>query len=261
MAYLMNTNIEREVNASLSGCLARVGGKVEQAFAYHNCIVEDINVANRRLCKFGTSLIGKWRYRYDLFEQEVRFWRKGYHAVRDRKTYYFDLHDTVSRRDLHKKYNGIMSSNVIEHSYNVIWFLYNMHLLVKDSGYHFHAIPCYRYTFDRFRHPTPLKHFVDDFKAMTTEKDLEGHADEHYTSVLQGDMKDAVKPAYPRIHCHVFDEHNTRELFECMFEEVMVDIIKTDEFRDVLVLCRNTLNPEFKKNYAEILQRYSACPV
>jgi hypothetical protein len=39
-------------------------------------------------------------------------------------------------------------------------------------------------------------------------------------------VRGAKKPEYPGIHCHVFDEHNTKELFELIFEDVTVDVIK-----------------------------------
>lgn len=259
MALLLNTDIEQKVNTCLTGPLVRVGGKVDQLFAYKNCTVEDINVVNLRSRKFGTSIIGNLRYRYDLLEQEIRFRRKGYHAVRDRKTHFFDLHDTQSCMRLQKRFTGILSSNVIEHSYDPIRFLLNMHLLVDDNGYHFHAIPCYRFTFDQFRTPTPVQHLIDDFITGTTKDDLEEHAREHHESARRWDkVKGAEKPAFPGIHCHVFDEHNTKELFERIFEEVTVDIIKTDAFGDVLVLCRNRLNPVFMEKYGELLKGYSA---
>lgn len=257
MTLLLKTDIEKKVRANITGNLARVGGKVEQVVSYKNCIVEDINIANRRSCKFGSSTIGKLRYCFDLLEQEIRFWRKGYRAIRDRKTLFIDLHDALSCKHLKKKYDGVLSSHVIEHSYNAIWFLLNMHFLVRERGYHFHAIPCYRYTFDQFRTPTTLKHFIDDFKNITTKNDLKHHAREHHESALQWDkVRGAEKPKFPRIHCHVFDEHNTKELFEFIFEDVTVDIIKKGEFRDVLVMCRNTLNPVFRKKFAEVFSSY-----
>lgn len=259
MSLLLNSDIEHKLNKYMVGQLARVGGKVDQLLRYEQCTVEDINVENRRLQKFGTSSVGKIRYGYDIFEQEIRYWRKGYRAVRDRMTHFFDVHEAVSNKRLSKKYDGILSSNVIEHSYNAIWFLLNMHFLVKNEGYHYHAIPYYRLTYDQFRTPTPLEHFIDDFRIMTTPNDCEKHAQEHFASVLKwSSNKENVKlPSYPCIHCHVFDEYNTKALFELIFEDVSIDIIKTDEFQDVLVLCRNTLNSRFRKKFKAILKKYS----
>jgi hypothetical protein len=241
----------------MTGRLARIGGKVDQLIGYRHCTVEDINIDNRRQKKFGTSPLGMIRYGYDLCEQELRYLRKGYRAVRDRKTRFFDVHEAIRLGKCRHSYNGILSSNVIEHSYNVIFFLLNMHFLVEKSGYHYHAIPNYRFTFDRFRTPTPIGHFIDDFKNMTTENDCAAHAREHYASVLRSDESPtATMPVFPAIHCHVFDEHNTRELFEFIFEEVTVDVIKTDAFNDVLVLCRNTLNAAFRKKFADTIKKY-----
>lgn len=257
MPLLLNSSIEQVLKENLRGHLARVGGKVEQVFNYKNCTVEDLNIENRVSNKLGHSFIGRLRYGYDLLEQEVRFWRKGYHAVRDRKTRFFDVHQAISQKKLHNCFDGILSSNVVEHSHNPIWFLLNMYLLVKKGGYHFHAIPCYRYTFDQYRQPTTLQHMIEDFTTMTTPADCQVHADEHHQSALKWDsVLGAKKPAYPGIHCHVFDEHNTKAFFEMIFQDVTVDVIKSDEFRDVLVTCRNTLNPEFKVKFESIMGKY-----
>jgi hypothetical protein len=257
MALLLQTDIEQKVNTCMTGLLARVGGKVDQLCTYKRCVVEDINVVNLRSRKFGRSAIGRFRYFVDLLEQEVRFWRKGYHAVRDRKTHFVDMHDAKEHTGLHKRYDGVMSSNVIEHSYDVIRFLLNMHALVKSEGYHFHAIPCYRYTFDQFRSPTPVEHMIDDFIKEVTKDNLEEHSCEHYASASRWDkVKCVTKPSFPHIHCHVFDEHNTKALFELVFQDVTVDVINTDQFGDVLVLCRNKLNPAFRERFDQQLSKY-----
>ncbi len=257
MTLLLNSSIEQILKDNLRGHLARVGGKVEQVFNYKNCTVEDINIENRVSNKRSKSLIGRLRYGYDLLEQEVRFWRKGYHAVRDRKTYFFDVHQTISQKKLPGRFDGILSSNVIEHSHNPILFLLNMHFLVKQDGYHFHAIPYYKFTFDQHRKPTSLEHIIEDFTSMTTPDDCRIHAEEHHQSALKWDsVRGAKKPSYPGIHCHVFDEHNTKALFEMIFQDVTVDIIKSEVFGDVLVTCRNSLNPKFKAKFEKIMGKY-----
>jgi hypothetical protein len=257
MELIHNSTIASELEKKMRGRLARIGGKVDQLFNYRGCIVDDINVQNRRAAKYGDSIVGKLRYGYDLFEQELRFWRKGYRAVRDRKTFFYDIHEVNRYPEQHHRYDGILSSNVIEHSYNAIWFLLCMHLLAKTNGHHFHAIPCYRYTFDRYRTPTRIDHFLDDFTAKASEQSCERHAHEHYESALRCNQpNNASKPAFPHVHCHVFDEHNTRSLFELLFQEVTVDVIRTEQFSDVLVLCGNGLNERFRRDFADTLKTY-----
>jgi hypothetical protein len=262
MSLLLNSSIEQKLNNNLRGHLARIGGKVDQVFGYKNCTVEDINIENRVSNKFGRSFIGRLRYGYDLLEQEIRFWRKGYHAVRDRKTCFFDVHQAISQKKLPACFDGILSSNVIEHSHNPIWFLLNMQFLVKQDGYHFHAIPCYRFTFDQYRQPTTLQHLIEDFTTMTTPENCQIHADEHHHSALKWDkVLGDKKPSYPGIHCHVFDEHNTKALFEMIFQDVTVDIIQNEKYGDVLVTCRNALNPEFKAKFGKAMGKYGISDV
>lgn len=253
MTLLLGSDIEEKVNRCMKGSLGRIGGKVNQLFKYNNCTVEDINIFNLRKQKFGSSFLGKLRYKYDLLEQEVRFWRKGYAAVRDRKCSFFDAHYAFKQIPLHGQFNGILSSNVIEHSYNTILFMLNLHLLGKENAYQFHAIPHYKYTFDKFRKPTPCNHFIQDYVNAIGENENDQHAQDHYDSANKSGFAQEF-PRYPGIHCHVFDEYNTRELIEFMFEEVTVDIIKTREFSDILVLFKNKLNPQFKKKYYKYFQ-------
>jgi len=49
------------------------------------------------------------------------------------------------------------------------------------------------------------------------------------------------------MHYYVFDKNNEKQLIELMFEEVVVDIVKNDEFSDNVVLFKNKLNSAFVK--------------
>jgi hypothetical protein len=254
MTLLANTDIESQVNRRLSGELARIGGKVNQLYRYQNCRVEELNIEKRRQPKPPLTVVKRLRYSYELLEQEVRFWRKGYRAVRDRKTLVLDMHDVVGYPALYQNYDGCLSSNVIEHSWNTMWFLLNLRWITKPDGTQFHAIPHHAHTFDRDRTPTPLAHFIADFEQMigttvqSRNKELAALKQEMHSLTDSAAMHHG--------HYHVFNEHNTRELVEFMFEDVVVDTIKTAEFSDVLVLFSNRLRPEFERNFNATIERY-----
>lgn len=257
VALLLDTDIDVKVNRELKGLLGRIGGRVEQLYKYYDCVVEDINIVNQQSAKYGKSLIGSIRYGYDLLEQEVRFWRKGYWAVRDRKSFFFDIHEAFNRPEFHNKYDGILSSNVVEHSHNTIWFFLNMHFILKDEGYQYHAIPYCKYTFDCYRQPTELGHFIEDFENMVDMDDYKEHAEDYFQSAIKsGWEKQRYDIKYPGLHYHVFDEMNIKQLLEYMFEDVMVDIIKTEKYSDVLVLFRNTLKKSFKEKSSRKIDEY-----
>jgi hypothetical protein len=63
--------------------------------------------------------------------------------------------------------------------------------------------------------------------------------------------------SYPYMHFHVFDENNVKELFELIFEDVHVDVLKNEKHSDVLVVVKNILNSNFVSQYREIIEGYS----
>lgn len=257
MALLLQTDIQQRVNRELAGSLVRIGGKVEQLYGYRNCTVDDINVDNRRSLRYGTSPVGRIRYAYDLLEQEVRFWRKGYRAVRDRRTMFVDIHKVGERPRLHRRYDGCLSSHVIEHSPNNLCMLLNMHLLVKENGRQFHALPHHEYTFDSYRSPTPVEHFVRDF-----EDRVDITHNTHAEELRELQRRKAFRRSKlggkdnPYKHFHVFNEHTVRELFEYIFEDVTVDVMETERNADIVVLCSNRLSFGFAEKHGELVERY-----
>lgn len=72
----------------------------------------------------------------------------------------------------------------------------------------------------------------------------------------QRSFHESYPVAYPYIHFHVFDEHNTRELFELMFEDVQVDVLKTEEFSDNVAIARNSLKPGFVSEFGRVAREY-----
>jgi hypothetical protein len=67
----------------------------------------------------------------------------------------------------------------------------------------------------------------------------------------------AYPVAYPFMHHHVYDEHNTREVIEYMFEEVVNDIYKTPVHSDNVVIFKNKLRPSFIAAHKDIIDSYS----
>ena len=255
MTLLLKTDLEHKVNQKVNGRIARVGGTVNQLLLYSNCTVDDLNVTDEGFSS-GSALFKMRRY----LKEEVRFLRKGWKIPRARKTMILDMHQAYKQELLFSKYDAIVSSNVIEHSPNPIWLLLNFHFLTKPNGYQYHAIPHYKYIYDMYRKPTPVEHMVQDFEKLTNEADMV-HNEDFIQLVIEKDSNrkefhEKYPVAYPYIHFHVFDETNTRELFEFMFEDVESDVLKSEEFGDNLVLCRNTLRPDFVKNFSGLIGKY-----
>jgi len=263
MPLLLGTNIDNLVKQNIHGFLARAGGTVDQLVKYDGCQVEDINIPDGGFGKvmqsesnatYGKSLSVLKKY----LKQEFKFIVHGPRIPRDRKTIVLDMHDAHTRADLHHKYDSAISSNLVEHSPNPIWLLLNFYFMTKKSGYQFHAIPHYKYTYDRFRKPTQLEHFVEDFENQTDYGDRT-HVEDYRQSAIEKDgwqrrFHETYPLEYPFIHFHVFDEHNSRELLSYVFQDVTADIYKTDRFSDNVLLCRNILNPDFAEKYKKILR-------
>lgn len=265
MSLLLQTDIEGRIEAKIRGRVGRVGGSVNQLIRYDGLQIEDLNIPDG-----GFGSIVNWREMLSprktlsvlrhYIRQEREYWRHGPSMPRDRKTWVVDMHSAWKNRRLHGRFDSLISSNVIEHSPNPIWFLLNTYVLTKHNGYQFHAIPNYRYTYDCYRQPTDLEHFVSDFVDNTGTED-ETHNEDYIQSAIvkhgwQREFHNKYPVAYPYIHFHVFDEHNTRELFELMFEEVEVDVIRTEEFGDNVVLAKNALRPAFVERFEETIATY-----
>jgi hypothetical protein len=262
MPLLLRTNIDNLVEKNVHGSLARAGGTVDQLIKYGKCQVEDINIPDGGFGKIlqagktgvaGNSLSVIKRY----LKQEFKFLMHGSRIPRDRKTIVLDMHDAHTMPGMFHKYDSSVSSNLLEHSPNPIWLLLNFYYITKKSGYQFHAIPHYQYTYDRFRKPTTLEHFIEDFENQTGYADTT-HVEDYRQSAIekhgwQRRFHETYPLEYPFIHFHVFDEHNTKALLSYVFQAVTVDIYKTEKFSDNVVICSNPLNPEFERRYKKYL--------
>ncbi len=266
MPLILNTDIESKVIQNIKGNIARVGGSVDQLVNYDLCEVTDINIIDGG---FGDiKKFQKMRTIKNIFstttqyiKQELAFLRYGKRIARDRKTVILDMHYALWTNDLKNRFDSTFSSNVIEHSPNPVFLLLNFHFITKKGGYQFHAIPNFRFTYDKYRCLTKIDHLISDFEKKTWFED-KTHNDEYIDSAIirdgwQKKFHDIYPVKYPFIHYHVFDENNTRELFEFMFEEVTVDIIKNEKYSDNVVTFKNVLKKEFIKEYLPVINEYS----
>lgn len=264
MSLLLQTDIDGLIKKHIRGHIARVGGSVNQLMDYQHCTVEDLNLLDggfgdvrqgfhaRNLLQF---LLHLKRY----VSQEIKFLRRGWKISRDRKTTILDLHHATQNAALKNRFDCSISSNMIEHSPNPIFLLLNFFYITKNDGYQYHAVPHYKYTYDNFRTPTDLAHIVSDFDNMIPYDDVTHHEDYIQSAIVKnGWQKEFHKKypvTYPFIHFHVFDEKNTKELMEFIFDDVHSDILKTAEYSDNVILFKNRLNSSFLNTYQEKLHR------
>jgi hypothetical protein len=265
MAWLLGTDIESEAKRRIRGFVARAGGTVDQLPTYAGCTVEDINIPDGGFGRISGNGGGNGlRPLVRAIRQELLHLLKGARVPLDRKTVILDMHGACLRADLKGRYDCTISSNLIEHSPNPVWLLLNFHFITKEDGYQFHAIPHYRYTYDRFRLPTPVSHLLEDFVRRADESDM-SHVEDYVQSAVEKDgwqreFHRNYPLTYPFIHFHVFDEHNVRELFETVFTEVKSDVLKTGKFSDNIVTFRNRLNPSFTERYGDTIRSYFPAP-
>lgn len=266
MTLLLNTNIDSLIGRHIKGKIARVGGTVNQLMNYSRTKVTDINVLDggygyvKRLrdIKSFRNALGTIR-RYG--KQELKRLIYGKKIPLDRKTIILDLHEAHQRLELEHKFDALVSSNVVEHSPNPIFFLLSCYFITKKGGYQYHAVPHYKYTYDMYRKPTPFNHFIEDFENKTGLDDTT-HVKDYTDSAIvkhgwQKNFHKIYPVAYPYMHHHVYDEFNIRELAEFMFEGVINDIYSSQTNKDNVVLFKNTLNKKFMEEYADLISSYS----
>lgn len=266
MTLLLATDIDSRVHDQIRGNVARIGGSVNQLVDYSRTKVTDINVIDG-----GYGYVKKIKDIHsfrNVLGTIRRFWKQEWghfiHGERislDRKTMILDMHEAYQRLDMRHTFDAIVSSNVVEHSPNPIFFLLNCYLITKKDGYQYHAIPHYKLIFDMYRKPTTLTHAIEDFKNKMQLDDTT-HVQDYIDSAIikhgwQRKFHQKYPVAYPYMHQHVYDEFNTRELAALMFEEVTNDIIKTEDYNDNIVIFKNTLNKKFVEEYGDIIDAYS----
>lgn len=263
MTLLYKTNIDKLVGTYINGRVARIGGGVDQLLIQKNASVQDFNIldggfGSTKSISQGVGFSDYLNIIKRKFKQEIKHLYYGNRVPLDRTTIQLDMHFAQQSNKFLGKFDSVISSNVLEHSPNLIFFLLNFHFVGKEDGYQFHALPNYRYTYDRFRNPTQLEHFIHDFECHQSFDDKQ-HNEDYIQSAIdkdgwQKDFHRRYPVAYPYMHFHVFDEFNTLELFEFMFEEVTVDVIRDGKFSDNLVFFRNKLNKSFSDKYFNLIE-------
>ncbi|MGV8058367.1 MAG: hypothetical protein AB2L12_10145 [Smithellaceae bacterium] len=265
MALLLNSDINLKVIEKIRGEVARIGGSVNQLIDYDLCRTKDINIIDggfgdiRKIRNVKTAInLLKTIERY--IKQDFAYLRHGGKISRDRNTIILDIHDAYKRNDLAAKFDAAISSNVIEHSPNPFFLLLNLYFITRKDGYQFHAIPHFKYTYDMYRQTTPLEHMIADFENESWIED-QSHTEDYIQSAIikhgwQKEFHKTYPVTYPFMHYHVFDENNVLDMAEFMFEDATVDIYKTEEHSDNVVIFRNTLNKKFSNKYGTVIDKY-----
>jgi len=121
-------------------------------------------------------------------------------------------------------YDFVLSSHSLEHTANPVRALKEWIRVVKPDGSVVVLLPDYRHTFDHRRGPTSIEHMLQDYDLGRDEKDLT-----HLHEILELHDLSRDPPAGSEdqfrnrclrnfenrcLHHHVFDEHNSRRLFE-----------------------------------------------
>lgn len=119
------------------------------------------------------------------------------------------------------KYDFVLSSHNLEHIANPVKALKEWQRVLKPGGYLLIVLPYYRWTFDRKRSPTTVKHMLEDYDRHAGEDDLT-HVDEvcatRWEKSAESDAKFRARLLdnvhHRTMHHHVFDAKNSRELLE-----------------------------------------------
>jgi SAM-dependent methyltransferase len=144
-------------------------------------------------------------------------------------------------------YDFVLSSHNLEHISNPIRALKEWTRVVKPGGAIIVLLPDYRRTFDHRRKPTPIEHMLEDYELTRDETDLThleeilelhdlsrdpgGVSNEHFRQRSLRNFENRC------LHHHVFDERNSRELFEAIGLTVQVlELVKPLHIA-ILALC------------------------
>lgn len=113
----------------------------------------------------------------------------------------------------------IIASHFFEHCRNPLRALSNMLRVLKKEGILFLAVPDKRFTFDRDRPVTPLKHLLEDYKQEDSVEIKEHFADHVLNIEKITDPEAAARRIMElmemdySIHYHVWTQHEMLEIF------------------------------------------------
>lgn len=143
--------------------------------------------------------------------------------------------------DLHgiadQAYDFVLSSHNLEHIANPIKALKEWMRVIKPGGTIIAILPNYRRTFDHRRQPTGVGHMLEDYESGTSESDLTHLQEILKLHDLSKDPKAGSLDQFHQrslrnfenraLHHHVFDECNSRALFETVGLSVeIVELVK-----------------------------------
>jgi predicted SAM-dependent methyltransferase len=143
-------------------------------------------------------------------------------------------------------YDVVLSSHNLEHISNPVKALREWTRVVKPGGTIIVLLPDYRRMFDHHRTPTPIEHMLKDYSHKRDETDLT-HLEEilklHDLSRDPGGL--SREDFYQRslrnfenrcLHHHVFDERNSRALFEAV--GLTVEVLELAKPFHIAILAR-----------------------
>jgi predicted SAM-dependent methyltransferase len=144
------------------------------------------------------------------------------------------------------KYDFILSSHNLEHLANPIRALKEWMRAVKAGGAIIAVLPDYRHTFDHRRQLTTVGHMLEDYDSETMENDLTHLQEILELHDLSRDPKAGTLEQFHRrslrnfenrtLHHHVFDEDNSRALFEAA--GLSVEIVELAKPHHIAILSR-----------------------
>jgi SAM-dependent methyltransferase len=157
-----------------------------------------------------------------------------------------DLHGIADHR-----YDFVLSSHNLEHIANPIRALKEWMKVVKAGGAIIAVLPDYRHTFDHRRQPTTVRHMVEDYECETQENDLTHLQEILGLHDLSRDPQAGTLDQFHRrslrnfenrtLHHHVFDEDNSRALFEAA--GLSVEIVELAKPHHIAILSHCPMIP------------------
>jgi SAM-dependent methyltransferase len=173
------------------------------------------NMAGLDNCVFSTETVWEGKRAEGQTYLYERGKEKGFNFIREAT----DLHGIADGA-----YDFVLSSHSLEHVANPIKALKEWMRVAKPLGVIIVILPDYRRTFDHRRSPTTVEHMVEDYERGTDERDVSHLAEILELHDLTLDPGAGTKENFRQrslrsfenrcLHHHVFDERNSRDLFE-----------------------------------------------
>ena len=250
-------DLKIKIQKNINGKIARIGGYVNHYINYKKCKVIDFNLEDGGYGEVRPKkyLIDNILFYIKVFRKELMYLNHGSKIPRPLKTKIHDFHYNPEKIN-EKYFDCIISSNVIEHSPNPLLLILNFSKIVKEDGWHFHAIPNAKHSYDKFRKITCIEHLYEDFK-RNTPLDDSSHISDYYKSAVikdgyQKKLHEKYPLSYPYIHQHVFNINNVYEMFKLIFNKFYILFDTNENWNDILVLCKNKINDDFMSEYKSI---------